>query len=241
MLHPVGELPAAVYWRRRLLVLVVLPALLAGGGWVAARLLGPADVATTAASATTAAPSRTTPPALERVLPPLAGVRTPATVPRTPTVERRTAPATPAPAPATEPEPEPSGPAPGSRCTDDMVALTMGVPEPVASGSKPTFRMVLTNTSPVPCVRTLDAELREMVILDADGTRLWGSNDCFPEKSDDRRRLGSGESVTLSLLWGGLTSDPGCSADRAALPPGDYLLRGRLHTAVTDDVPLRIT
>src|SRR5215207_2372987 len=32
--HPVGELPAAVYWRRRLVVLAVLLGILGGGGWL---------------------------------------------------------------------------------------------------------------------------------------------------------------------------------------------------------------
>src|SRR6059036_2584552 len=34
VLHPVGRLPAAVYWRRRLMVLVLLLAVLGGGGWL---------------------------------------------------------------------------------------------------------------------------------------------------------------------------------------------------------------
>ena len=34
VLHPVGTLPAAVYWRRRLVVLVLLLAVLGGGAWL---------------------------------------------------------------------------------------------------------------------------------------------------------------------------------------------------------------
>ena len=34
MLHPVGPLPTAVYWRRRLLVLVGTLGVLGGGGWL---------------------------------------------------------------------------------------------------------------------------------------------------------------------------------------------------------------
>ena len=35
MLHPVGPLPAAVYWRRRVLVLLLAGAVFGGGGWLA--------------------------------------------------------------------------------------------------------------------------------------------------------------------------------------------------------------
>ena len=39
MLHPVGKLPAAVYWRRRLLLLALVVAVLGGGAWLAVSLL----------------------------------------------------------------------------------------------------------------------------------------------------------------------------------------------------------
>ena len=34
VLHPVGPLPAGVYWRRRLVLLLVLLVVLGGGGWL---------------------------------------------------------------------------------------------------------------------------------------------------------------------------------------------------------------
>ena len=54
--HPVGDLPARVYWRRRLVVLVVLIGVVGGGGWLGWWLVtgrdgtGP-DTGTTAARA----------------------------------------------------------------------------------------------------------------------------------------------------------------------------------------------
>ena len=55
------------------------------------------------------------------------------------------------------------------------------------SGSKPTFELVVRNVSAVPCVRDLDKELQEILLLDADGARVWGSNDCFPGVQRRRR------------------------------------------------------
>ena len=67
VLHPVGELSAAVYWRRRLTVLAVLLAVLGGLGWLGFALLSGGD--DDAAAATRSAGSSVPLPALERVVP----------------------------------------------------------------------------------------------------------------------------------------------------------------------------
>ncbi|MFW3172860.1 MucR family transcriptional regulator [Geodermatophilus sp. CPCC 206100] len=228
MLHPVGPLPAAVYWRRRLLVLTLLVAVLGGGGWLAVALAtgsggsGGGTAAAASAEPTEAAP----PPALEQVVPSLASVQTPtpATTP-----------------PPAAPDPVPAGPAPGGPCTDDMVGLEVRTPGSAPSGGKPTFELVVTNVSPVPCVRTLDKGLQEVVLVDGAGTRLWGSNDCFPEASSDTRTLAPGEQVAFPLVWGGLTSEPGCAGTREPVGPGQYAVRGRLDTKIGPDAPFAIT
>ena len=217
MLHPVGGLPARVYWRRRLVVLAVLLALLAGGGWLVVRLLDPPGEGSTAAQ--DAPPSRPVPtPALEQVLPSLASVRTPS--------------------PAA---PRPAGPTPGGPCTDDMVELTLRAPVQVRAGSTPTLEIVVRNVSEVPCVRRLDGELQEVELFDDDGDRVWGSNDCRPEESDRRATLEPREEVALEIVWSGRTSEPGCAAERTVPEAGVYVLRGRLDTATTPERRLRLT
>jgi hypothetical protein len=227
--HPVGALPARVYWRRRLLVLALLLAVLGGGTWLGIALLtgGDGDLATAAASS-----ERTTArvPALDRVVPPVARVATP----------------TPAEVPlATEDTgavaPAPTGPVAGGPCTDEMIALTVRAPGTVAVGSKPTLELVVTNVSAVPCTRTLDKAQQEIALFDGAGTRVWGSNDCFPEASSDLRTLAPGETLAFPLVWGGLTSEPGCTATRATPSPGTYVLRGRLDTKISPDVPITLS
>ncbi|SEK45823.1 hypothetical protein SAMN04515665_102210 [Blastococcus sp. DSM 46786] len=220
MLHPVGPLPAAVYWRRRLTVLVLLLALLGGLTWLALTLVPGGGGGSAASPATAAAP--TEPPALERVVPAVSGVRTPGTT-----------------APPSEP-PVPAGPAPGGPCTDEMLGLEVRTPGTAPVGGKPTFELVVVNTSPVPCVRSLDKQLQELVMVDAAGARVWGSNDCFPESSSDQRTLAPGEQVVFPVRWGGLTSEPTCTAPRVTPSPGKYVLRGRLDTKVSGDAPLTI-
>jgi hypothetical protein len=226
VLHPVGPLPASVYWRRRLVVLLVLLALLGAGGWLGWTLWTNRDGGSSASGSTTGS-TRTPVPELERVVPSLASVRTP-TPPSTTLPTESPAPSTPA------------GPRPGSPCTDDMLGLAVRAPAQVAAGSKPTFELVVTNTSPVPCRRALDKGLQELVLLDGAGRRIWGSNDCFPEQSSDVRLLAPGEAVALPIVWGGLTSEPTCTAARTAPGPGPYVLRGRLDTKTTADIVVRL-
>jgi hypothetical protein len=223
VLHPVGDLPAHVYWRRRVVVLVLLLAVLGGAGWLGFTLLADRDGGDAAAS-DTAVPQ----PALERVVPSLSAVATPDPPP------------VPVPEPAAEvpvvvPEPVAGGP-----CTDDVLGLEVRAPASAALGSKPTFEIAVANLSAVPCVRALDKGLEEILMLDPAGNRVWGSNDCFPETGSDLRTLAPGEVVVIPLVWGGLTSEPTCTAPRDTPAPGTYLLRARLDTKVSADAPITL-
>lgn len=229
MLHPVGDLPAGVYWRRRALVLGAVLSVVGGGSWLAVSATAAPDTGTTVTASATEAASGV--PSLEQVVPSLAAVAVPSATP------------TPDPAPTADAEPTaapvvetaPAGPqyTPGQACTDDMIAVDVVPEAPQATAaSKPTFTLVVTNTSPVPCTRSLDAGLREVVLLDAAGTRVWGSNDCFPEVSSDLRTLAVGEAVSFPVQWGGRTSTPGCTTPRSDPAVGSYTLQGRLDTLV---------
>ncbi|HEY0126920.1 MAG TPA: MucR family transcriptional regulator [Blastococcus sp.] len=220
MLHPVGDLPAHVYWRRRVVVLVVLLAVLGGAGWLGFTLL--AGRGTGTAAADTAVPE----PALERVVPSLSAVATPDPPPVLETAEEP---------PAAAPDPVAGGP-----CTDEMLGLEVRAPGSAALGSKPTFEIAVANLSAVPCVRALDKGLEEIVMVDPAGNRLWGSNDCFPEAGSDLRTLAPGEVVVIPLVWSGLTSEPTCTAARGIPAPGTYLLRARLDTKVSADASITL-
>jgi hypothetical protein len=225
--HPVGALPAAVYWRRRVMVLVLLLALLGGLGWGGYLLVTRTDDGDAAAAGSTVS-SSTRPPRLERVVPSMAGVATP------------TPPELPAGDDAATAAVAPAGPVAGDPCSDEMLAVEVRTPAVVAAGSKPTFELLVANVAAVPCVRALDKGLQELLLLDLAGNRLWGSNDCFPEVTSDTRTLAPGETVTFPVVWGGLSSEPTCTAARSPLAPGSYLLRGRLETKLSADAPLTI-
>jgi hypothetical protein len=232
VIHPVGPLPAAVYWRRRLLVLGGTLGVLAGGGWLGAAVATGSSQQSdsVAAGSTTRSPAPT--PALEQVLPSLAAVQVPTSAPTTtPAAAVPSVPASPVP-----------GPVSGGPCSDDMIAVEVRPdPSSTPAGSKPTFNLVITNVSPVACVRPLDKGLQEILLLDATGSRVWGSNDCFPEASSDVRTLQPGESAVFPVLWSGLSSTPGCADGRSTPGAGSYVLRGRLDTKPSPDVPFALT
>jgi hypothetical protein len=224
VLHPVGPLPAAVYWRRRLAVLTVLGVVVGGGGWfVHAASTNPSWPTFTAAAASSSPPAPIATPALERVVPSLASVQ----IPTTPALQNTAA--------TSVARPTAARPVP---CTDDLIGLEVRTPGRVAPGATPVFQLRVSNTSQTPCVRALDKGLQEMVILDRAGHRLWGSNDCVPEASRDTRTLTPGEVVSLPITWSGLTSAPHCAAARTPLGPGAYVVRGRLDTKVSQDAQL---
>nr|WP_218860183.1 MucR family transcriptional regulator [Petropleomorpha daqingensis] len=208
-MHPVGPLPASVYWRRRVLVLTLLVSVLGGGGWVGyAVATGRFDDGTTTVAATSSAPPAT--PALERVVPSLAGVQLPTGAASTT---------------ANPPSTAAAGP-----CTDDMITVEVRAPAGVAVGTQATFVLLVSNVATVPCIRSFDEQLQELVLRDLAGNRIWGSHDCRADTSDVRRTLAPAEVVSFSVEWSGLTSEPTCTAPRMPPPPGAYLLQGRLGT-----------
>ena len=229
MLHPVGPLPAAVYWRRRLLTLGCAVGVLGGGGWLGASLVSGGPDGETTVAAPSGGADRT-PPGLEQVVPSLAAVQVPTAAP------------SPAPSSAPATSEAPAGPTAGGPCSDDMIGVEVR-PDPARAevGSKPTFALVVTNVSPVACVRTVDAPLQEIILIDEAGDRVWGSNDCFPETATGARTLQPGESVVFPVPWGGLTSEPGCAAARTNPPAGTYVLRGRMDTKVSPDATFTLT
>jgi hypothetical protein len=235
VLHPLGPLPARVYWRRRLVVLAVLLTVLGAGTWGGIVLLTGAQAGGdggTTEDAQTAPPT----PALEQVVPSLTAVRTPVPPEPVPVDAAAVAAAESPPPAASPPAAEAGGP-----CSDDMLSIEVRTPGSAAAGTKPVLELVVTNASAAPCARDLDKALQELILLDAAGARVWGSNDCFPESGADVRTLAPGEVVVFPVVWGGLTSAPDCAGERTPPPPGAYAVRGRLDTKISPDAPLTLT
>jgi hypothetical protein len=143
--------------------------------------------------------------------------------------------------PASAPAPAPPSAAPAPpRCADGDLRVAARTDKPrYPVGDHPLFSLVITNTGSAPCVRDLDAARQAMAVVRKPGDGLWGSNDCSPAHTSDVRTLAPGQDTVFTVRWGGRTSEPGCSGDRAVVPPGDYQLLTRLDGTVS--APARFT
>jgi hypothetical protein len=157
------------------------------------------------------------------------------------TSEQLRADETPRPAPVALPVPvPPTGPVP---CTNAMIGVTAEIDQPVHTvGQHPVFRLVITDTSPQPCVRDLDSSRQEIVVWSGDGkVRLWSSNDCGNSGRPDLRTLVPGQPVVFAVTWAGRTSAPGCALPRTVVPAGNYRLVSRLDGDTSPATLFRLT
>jgi len=102
------------------------------------------------------------------------------------------------------------------------------------------FRMIVVNIGALPCQRDLDAALQEVMVVAADGTRLWSSNDCGPGGAAAVRTLVPGEQLVFSVVWAGRTSQPGCPLQRATVPAGAYQLVVKLGSLASQPAPFKL-
>lgn len=146
------------------------------------------------------------------------------------------------PPPATQPSPLPV-PDPPAPCTDNVLRLTAEVgQQEYQVGQRPALRLVVANAGPVACTRDIGRELRELVVVSADGaTREWSSNDCYSmHPPAEVRTLVPGNPMSFGVTWAGRTSDAGCPRKRNTVPSGDYLLLAKLGDLVSAPTPFRL-
>lgn len=236
MLHPVGRLPAQIYWRRRVLLAGIVFVLVLAAGWF---FIGGASGDSPSSGSTTA--SATEPPTGDSALTGLEQV-IPSLVPAEATDPSPAGADTGAPAEGADPPADPAAADPGP-CPDEAIGLSVGSEFPqYAAGSKPLLGLNVTNISTVACLRDLDAALQVWGLFAPDGTRLWGSSDCFPDASVPAPQLlQPAQVVAFTIIWSGKISEPTCTAPRPVLGPGTYILRGYLGNLVSPDVGLVIT
>ncbi|MGH8963868.1 MAG: hypothetical protein ACRDXB_00840, partial [Actinomycetes bacterium] len=108
-------------------------------------------------------------------------------------------------------------------------------------GARPLLRLRITNVGPAPCTRDVSRKLREILVLAADGTRLWSSNDCYGPPQKDVRVLAPNQPATFAVNWAGRTSAPGCPLDRKTVPAGTYQVVGKLGALAGAPTPLTLT
>jgi hypothetical protein len=137
-----------------------------------------------------------------------------------------------------QPAPKPT-PAP-KPCTDAALRLAVSPAQPAyLVGQAPVLRLQVRNVAAVACTRDLGAALQE-VLLYHGPTRVWSSNDCYPEGSRDLELMRPGVLHTFSVTWSGLSSHPACAGTRTRVGAGSYALVGRLGSLTSPRAPLTL-
>jgi hypothetical protein len=212
----VGPLQAAVYWRRRAVVLmglamVVLVVSYACGGPDVSNAVGDRASPTAGASTTTAA--------------------------ATPTATARPTP-TPTPTAFTLPNTGATGP-----CGDGELDVTATAASgQVPRGQAVDVTIKIKNVSGRTCSRDVGADMQELSLLD--GTIVvWSSDDCNPRKGSDLRSFGPAKEISFTLTWAGQRSRTGTGTINCAAPAPEaavYQLVARLDRKLSAPFSLRI-
>jgi hypothetical protein len=219
MLDPVGPLPPAVYWRRRVVAAGACVLALVLLVWIISGLVGNAD---------------------EHPVHGTAVSRELAGSPSSRSSSSSTRPAAPSSTSSSSVAPPP--PAPVRRCPDSVLEVVAQPDAPeYRVGEHPLLRLLVVNRGKAPCIRDVSRHLRELVITTRGGKRLWSSNDCFHPTETDKRTLAPDRPLRFSLNWAGRTSAPGCPAERVTVEPGRYRVVGNLGTITGPAARLTLT
>ena len=221
----VGPLPAAVYWRRRAVVLGVLFIVMIMF-WSAcssspAKRRSSANDTALAGSAQPETPTPT--PALST------GAQIPIIGTAPPTTE-----------PASTP-PSATG-SPGVPTCADTDLLLSAAPETATAqaGVYIKFTLNVKNVSGRPCARDLGPDHQELY-LQTGTEKMWSSDVCNPAHGSERVLMAPDIVHSYNNTWNGLASDAGCAPNRAAPKPGKYQLIARLDTKLSAPVTVQLT
>ena len=215
-MHPVGHRPPNVYWRRRVLALVVLVVVVALVVWGATALVGAlrGDDAG-AAGATTDRTADTGAADQGASQDPAAGV--------------------------TETTAAAEGEVPACAAETTAVVATADATS-YALGATAKIGMTITNSGAAAC--TLDAGSAALELLVVSGEdRIWSSDDCQENAESRPTTVEPGEAGMLasSVEWTLVRSGEGCAKDLPALKAGTYQLTARAGEITSAPLVLQLT
>jgi len=226
---PAGRqrIPQAVYWRRRLVALLIAMAVLSLISWAFFGALGVSAAPSGArpghrgATHGGAAPGGSGPragqlgPGSSNSQSPTSGSS------QSPTSSGTQSPSSsPAvPDPGGRPVAASSGPQP---CSPGDIVLSLLVSQPVyASPRLPQFSVDVVSTGSPTCTFNVGARYLALVIRSR-SARVWGSADCPRGSGSLVVDLRRGVPATLPITWNRYTSSPGCARPSRGMPAGTY-------------------
>lgn len=206
LLRPVGPLPAAAYWLRRGLVLVIVLGLV-----LLLRAIWPFGGSDPAGGAVDAVPVAEAPAA---------------NGPASQSPSADAAPADPAPADVPGPSPSPSPTPELGACPDAAISVAV-VPDAAtyAAGIQPAFTLTVTNTGKLACRRDVGPKALSLVVTSG-GAHVWSSDDCQGEQQSSVVPLAPGAQVATTAGWDRELTAQGCPSGLPSAGKGTYVVTG---------------
>ncbi|HVQ17900.1 MAG TPA: hypothetical protein VMT27_02550 [Actinomycetes bacterium] len=205
VLRPVGPLPPAAYWLRRLLVLCVIVIIVAVPWWLFTRAGGntPAGATPTVTPPVTTSGSTST------------AETTPEQTPSKTTSSSQT-------------------PVSAPPCANKDLSVSVATnAESYAAGRQPTFTLTVENVSDAACSRDLGQDALELLVSSG-GSPVWSSDDCNPGGQPKISVLRPGDPSVESVQWSRVQSQPGCPTPQDSAAPGQYQVVARNLEIISD-------
>jgi len=204
-----------VYWRRRIVVLLVLIGMLL----LALVLMNALRQGTGSSGASRADQSPATPSA---------------TGPSA-TASSATVPSLPAPTSSALP-----GLGEPMECADDAIEVSATTDSSTyRAGEGAVLTLGITNVSDAPCLRDIGPKANELLIKSG-GYHVWSSDDCSAGAKSKVATLQPGERFVSTISWDGLMSGKGCPQISKVAKAGRYELIGRNGRVTSESTPFSI-
>jgi hypothetical protein len=130
----------------------------------------------------------------------------------------------------------------GATCADtEMSVIPAPASTTVRRGTPVVVRLTIKNVSARTCSRDVGADPQELYI-DQGARKYWSSDTCSTARNSDVRQFAAGAERQYSVTWNGRQSSK-CAGGQAAgpaPPPGQFEIRGRLGTKISEPVILTI-
>ncbi|MBT0566107.1 hypothetical protein [Williamsia sp. CHRR-6] len=259
MLEPQGPLPPEVYWRRRMIAIgAVVAVIVVTIGIIVWASSGSDDKPRNTANSSSG-PSAPADPSItaDSAAPGSGGTNsggtsggtgsngsgTGATGSGTGGSGSSAAPSTSAAPGAPNAQPAPGAVPASGLCPDQNISVVLYTDKPsYVVGEKPTFTIVVTNAGLTECTRNVGKDMQNVTVRSLDGTRYqWSATDCAPINTPNNLLLKPAQQFKDTLVWSGTTSTPGCKTPRKPVAPGAYQAIGQIGERLSAPITFNVT